>query len=116
MRVQAVPFVPIFVLGTFFLIGPGVVVALFANSDAPGATVLVATAAAALIRPTASWMLFAVLCALRTVPFIAAALVAIAMRIGLAKHGLPWLMLYLAFGAVAQFRIHMLRRSGQIDI
>jgi len=116
MRVQVVPFVPTFVLGAIFLIGPGFVVTLFTNSDPIGFSIVVATAIAAMIRPTASGLLFAVLCSLRTVPFIIAALVAIAMRIGLAQHGLPWLVMYLVVGGIAQVRIHMLRRSGEIDI
>ncbi|MHC9419169.1 hypothetical protein ACYZX9_11310 [Sphingomonas citri] len=116
MRVQVVPFVPTFILGAVYLILPGYVVTLFTNSDPLGFSIVVITALAAMVRPTASWLLFAVLCSLRTVPFIIAALVAIAMRIGLAQHGLPWLVMYLVVGAVAQLRIHMLRRSGQIDV
>jgi uncharacterized membrane protein len=114
--VQTVPFVPIFILGGFFLIAPGMLVTLFTNSDPLGFAVVVATAIAALVRPTASWILFAVLCSMRTVPFVVAALTAVAMRIGLAKHGLPFLILYLIIGGVAQLRIRSLRRSGQIDI
>ncbi|MBJ6122519.1 hypothetical protein [Sphingomonas mollis] len=116
MPVQTVPFVPIFVLGVFFLIVPGWIVALFINSDPIGAAVCLATAVAAMIRPTASWILFAVLCSLRTVPFIVAALTAVAMRIGLAQHGWPYLVMYLVIGGVAHLRIRSLRRSGQIDI
>lgn len=116
MPVQVVPFVPTFILGGVFLIVPGLVVTLFTNSEPIGVAVVVATAVAALVRPTASWFLFAVLCSMRTVPFLIAFAVAVAMRIGLARHGLPWLLLWLAVGAVGQLRIHMLRRSGQIDI
>ncbi|MBB4050374.1 hypothetical protein [Sphingomonas zeae] len=86
MPVQTVPFVPIFILGAFFLIAPGMVVTLFTNSDPLGFAVVVATAIAALVRPTASWILFAVLCSMRTVPFIVAALTAVAIRIGLAQN------------------------------
>lgn len=116
MPVQTVPFVPIFALGGFFLIAPGMVVTLFTNSDALGFAVVVATAVAALVRPTANWILFAVLCSLRTVPFLVAALTAVAMRIGLAKHAWPYLIAYLVLGGVAQLRIRSLRRSGQIEI
>lgn len=114
--VQTVPFVPIFILGGIFLIAPGMIVTLFTNSDPLGFAVVMATAIAALIRPTASWMLFAVLCSMRTVPFIVAALTAVAMKIGLAKHGLPYLIAYIVIGGVAQLRIRSLRRSGEIDI
>ncbi len=114
--IQTVPFVPIFILGGFFLIAPGMIVTLFTNSDPLGFAVLLATAVAALVRPTASWILFAVLCSLRTVPFIVAALTAVAMRIGLAKHAWPYLVAYLILGAIAQLRIRSLRRSGQIEI
>jgi hypothetical protein len=114
--ISTVPFVPIFILGGFFLIAPGMVVTLFTNSDPLGFAVVVATAIAALVRPTASWILFAVLCSLRTVPFIVAALTAVAMRIGLAQHGLPYLIAYLVIGGVAHLRIRSLRRSGEIDI
>lgn len=55
MPVQTVPFVPIFILGGFFLIAPGMVVTLFTNSDPLGFAVVMATAIAALVRPTASW-------------------------------------------------------------
>ncbi len=116
MPVQTVPFVPIFILGGFFLIAPGMVVTLFTNSDPLGFAVVMATAIAALVRPMASWILFAVLCSMRTVPFIVAALTAVAMKIGLAKHGLPYLIAYLVIGGVAQLRIRSLRRSGEIDI
>lgn len=116
MPVQTVPFVPIFILGAFFLIAPGMVVTLFTNSDPLGFAVVVATAIAALVRPTASWILFAVLCSMRTVPFIVAALTAVAIRIGLAQNGWPYLVMYLVIGGVAQLRIRSLRRSGQIDI
>lgn len=116
MPVQTVPFVPIFILGGFFLIAPGMIVTLFTNSDPLGFAVVVTTAVAALVRPTASWILFAVLCSMRTVPFIVAALTAVAMRIGLAQHGLPYLIAYLVIGGVAQLRIRSLRRSGEIDI
>lgn len=114
--VQTVPFVPLFLLGGFFLIAPGMVVTLFTNSDPLGAAVCFGTAVAAMVRPAASWILFAVLCSLRTVPFIVAALTAVAMRIGLAQHGLPYLIAYLVIGGVAQLRIRSLRRSGEIDI
>lgn len=116
MPVQTVPFVPIFILGGFFLIAPGMLVTLFTNSDPLGFAFVVATAVAALVRPTASWILFAVLCSMRTVPFIVAALTAVAMRIGLAQHGLPYLLAYLIIGGVAQLRIRALRRSGEVDI
>ena len=89
---------------------------LFTNSDPLGFAVVMITALAALIRPTASWILFAVLCSMRTVPFIVAALTAIAMRIGLAQHGWPYLVAYVVIGGVAQLRIRSLRRSGQIEI
>lgn len=115
MQIHVVRTAPLFVLGTFLLIAPGYFITLFTNSDPIGFSVVVATALAALIRPTASWILFAVLCAMRTVPFIMAALVAISMRIGLAPHGLPWLIMYLAVGALAQLRLHWLRRSGQLE-
>jgi hypothetical protein len=114
--IRTVPFVPIFVLGGFFLIVPGMVVTLFTNSDPLGFAVVMATAVTALVRPTASWILFAVLCSMRTVPFIAAALTAVAMRIGLAKHALPYLVTYLVVGAIAHIRIRALHRSGEIDI
>ncbi len=116
MPVQTVPFVPLFVFGTFFLIAPGMIVTLFFNSDPLGFAVCMATAIGALVRPTASWILFAVLCSLRTVPFIIAALTAVAMRIGLASEGLPYLIGYLIIGGVAHLRIRSLRRSGAIDI
>lgn len=116
MPVQTVPFVPIFILGGFFLIAPGMVMTLFTNSDPLGFAVVVATAIAALVRPTASWILFAVLCSMRTVPFIIAALTAVAMRIGLAQHRLPYLVAYLIIGTVTQLRIRALRQSGEIDI
>lgn len=115
MPVQVVPYVPPFVLGTFFLLAPGYFVTLFTNSDPIGFSIVVMTAIASLVRPAASWILLVVLCSLRTVPFIIAALVAIAMRIGLAQHGLPWLIMYLVVGAGAQLRIHTLRRAGEID-
>ncbi|MGN7161450.1 hypothetical protein [Sphingomonas sp. SAFR-052] len=115
MPVQVVPFVPLFVLGGFFLIAPAMVVTLFTNSDPLGFAVFVATAIAALVRPAASWILFAVLCSMRTVPFIVAALTAVAMRIGLAKQGLPYLIAYVIIGGIAQLRIRSLRRSGQIE-
>jgi hypothetical protein len=114
--VQTVPFVPMFVFGTFFLIVPGMIVTLFTNNDPLGFAVVVAMAIGALVRPTASWILFTVLCALRTVPFIIAALTAVAMRIGLASEGLPYLIAYLVMGGIAHLRIRALRRSGAIEI
>lgn len=116
MPVQTVPFVPPFLVGIFFLFAPGLAVTLFANSEPPGVAVVLLTGIAALIRPQAHWSLFLVLCALRTVPFIAAALVAIAMRIGLAQNAWPHLVTFLAFGAIAHWRIHSLRKAGLIDL
>lgn len=43
MLVQTVPFVPLFVFGTFFLIAPGMVVTLFFNSDPLGFAVCMAS-------------------------------------------------------------------------
>lgn len=114
--VQTVRFVPMFVFGTFFLIVPGMIVTLFFNNDPLGFAVCMATAVGALVRPTASWILFTVLCSLRTVPFIIAALTAVAMRIGLASEGLPYLIAYLFMGGIAHLRIRALRRSGAIEI
>lgn len=115
MVVQTAPFVPFFLLGTFFLFGPGLVVTLFLNSEPPGVAVVLLTALAAFVRPSMSWMLVTVLCALRTVPFILAAGVAVAMRVGLAPAGWGPFAVFLVVGAVAQWRIRSLRRSGQID-
>lgn len=113
---QTVPFVPPFLLGIFFLFAPGLVVTLFTNSEPPGVVVVVLTGLAALIRPQAHWSLFLVLCSLRTVPFIAAAMVAVAMRIGLATDAWTHLAIFLAFGGVAHWRIHSLRKAGLIDL
>jgi hypothetical protein len=116
MVVQGAPFVPFFILGLGFLFGPGLAVTFFFNSTPPGAAVVVLTGLAALIRPQASWTLVMVLCALRTVPFIMAAVMAIELRFGLAPRGLLFLALYIAVGALAQWRLRALRRSGEVEI
>ncbi|MBB3348402.1 hypothetical protein [Sphingomonas sp. BK069] len=116
MPVQTVRYVPPFILGTFFLIAPGMVLTLFTNSDALGFTLFLCTASAALVRPAASYLLFAVLCSLRTVPFIVSALIVLAMRLGLARHALPYLVAWLVLGGLSHLRIRALRRSGAIDI
>ncbi|WP_348656770.1 hypothetical protein [uncultured Sphingobium sp.] len=116
MPIQTVPFVPPFLLGIFFLFAPGLAVTLFANSEPPGVAVVLLTGIAALIRPQAHWTLFLVLCSLRTVPFIAAAMVAVAMRIGLAPNAWPHLTIFLAFGGIAHWRIHSLRKAGLIEL
>jgi len=117
MVVQTVPFFPLFLLGGFFLLAPGFVVTLFTSSEPAGVAVVLLTAIAALVRPQASWFLFAVLCALRTVPFILAAAVAVTLRVGLTSSG-GWglLTMSLILGGIAQLRIRHLRRTGQIDI
>jgi hypothetical protein len=117
MIVQTVPFAPLFLLGGFFLLAPGLVVTLFTNSEPAGVVVVMLTAIGALVRPQASWILFVVLCALRTVPFIFAALVAVTLRVGLTSSG-GWVVLTmsLVLGGIAQLRIRSLRRSGHIDI
>lgn len=116
MIVRTVPFVPNFILGGIYLLVPGLILTLFLNNEPPGAILVALTALAALIRPQASPMLFCVLCSLRTVPFLIAGAIAVAMRIGLAQHGWRALVFFIAIGAVAHMRIHFLRASGQIDI
>lgn len=116
MVVQTVPFVPFFLFGIFFLFAPGLAVTLFLNSEPAGAAVVVITGMGALIRPQISWMLLTVLFALRTVPFIMAAALAVGLRVGLAQNTWPVLVTFLAVGAIAQTRIHLLRRSGEIEI
>ena len=116
MVVQTVPFVPFFLFGIFFLFAPGLVVTLFLNSEPAGAAVVVLTALGALIRPQISWMLVCVLFALRTGPFIMAAALAVGLRIGLAQNTWAVLAAFLVVGATAQTRIHLLRRSGHIDL
>ena len=116
MVVQTVPFVPFFLFGIFFLFAPGLAVTLFVNSEPAGAVIVALTAVGALIRPQFSWMLLCVLFALRTAPFIMAAALAVGLRVGLAQNTWPVLVTFLAVGAIAQTRIHLLRRSGEIDI
>lgn len=81
MVVQTVRFVPFINLGTLPLLGPGLVATLFTNSEPAGVVVVPLTALAALIWPPIHWTLFMLLCALRTIPFLAAALLAVAMRV-----------------------------------
>ena len=116
MVVQTVPFVPLFLFGIFFLFAPGLAVTLFLDSEPAGVVVVALTALGALIRPQLSWMLLYVLFALRTVPFIMAAALAVGLRVGLAQNTWPVLVTFLVVGAIAQTRIHLLRQSAEIDI
>ncbi|WP_068094639.1 hypothetical protein [Novosphingobium rosa] len=115
MRVQVVPFIPDFIVGLIFLFLPGLAVTFFARSEPAGAAVVFLTGLAALIRPQAHWALYFVLCTLRTVPFLMAAIIAVAMRTGVAPGA--WLQLgaFIAFGALANWRLHRLRADGLID-
>lgn len=117
MVVQTTPFVPPFIIGTIFLLGPAFAVTLFSGSDMAGAATALVIAIAALVGAQDRWSLSMVLLALRTVPFACAALFAVMYKIthSFAGHW-HFLAILLAVGGVAQWRVSALIRSGRLVI
>jgi hypothetical protein len=116
MVVSTVPFVPPFLIGLVFLLGPSLIIALLVG-DAVSAAVSAAIAIAAFVWPRDNFYLSNVLCALRTIPVIYLVAVLIGMRIAHSgPPSLPLLVLGVVIAGAAQWRIRGLVRDGTLAI
>lgn len=116
MVASLVPFVPPFVLGLFFVLGPSFAIALLAG-DTAGAAAVALVSVAAFVWPKDNFYLSCVLCALRTAPLIYLAIILVSMRVlHVGPPSYPILVAYVVVAGAAQWRIRGLVRSGGLAI
>ena len=116
MVVSTVAFVPPFLIGLAFLLGPSFAVALLVG-DAASAVAAALIAIAAFVWPRDNFYLSNVLCALRTVPAIYLLAVLVGMRIAHSgPPSIPLLVAGIVVAGVAHWRIRGLIRDGDLAI
>ncbi|MGY2735578.1 hypothetical protein [Sphingomonas sp. UYP23] len=116
MVVSTVAFIPPFIFGLVFLLGPSLLVALLVG-DTASAVAAALIAIAAFVWPRDNFYLSNVLCALRTIPAIYLIAVLVGMKI--AHSGPPSIPLFIAgivVAGCAQWRIRGLVRDGDLAI